>query len=68
MTWFSCGVMFKALDCGTVVNKIELLSRYYGHFRKIPWGRVMNPLILFAIGKIALLVFIRRVDLALNNL
>ena len=44
------GVMVKALDCGIVVSKFELQSRYYVHFRTNTLGKGMNPLILLAMG------------------
>ena len=38
------GVMFKAMDCGIVVRKFELQSRYYVHFQANTLGKRMNPL------------------------
>ena len=43
------GVMVKAVDCGFVVSKFELQSRYYVHFRTNTIEIGMNPLILSAI-------------------
>ena len=34
------GVMVKAMDRGIVVNEFEHQSRYYVHFRKIPFGKL----------------------------
>ena len=48
--WCLCGVMVKAMDCGIVVSKFELQSRYYIHFRANTLGKSMNPLILPAMG------------------
>ena len=36
--------------CGSVVSEIELWSCYYIHFRANTLGKVMNPLILPAMG------------------
>ena len=44
------GVMVKAMDCGIVVRKFVLQSRYYVHFRANTLGKGMNPLILPAMG------------------
>ena len=44
------GVMVKAMDCGIVVCKFILQSRYYVHFRANTLGKGMNPLILPAMG------------------
>ena len=44
------GVMVKAMDCGIVVSKFVLQSRYYIHFRANTLGKGMNPLILPAMG------------------
>ena len=44
------GVMVKAMDCGIVVSKLVLQSRYYVHFRANTLGKGMNPLILPAMG------------------
>ena len=44
------GVMDKAMDCGIVVRRFELQSRYYIHFRANTLGKGMNPLILPAMG------------------
>ena len=41
-----CGVMVKAIDCGTVVREFVLQSRYYVHFRANTLRKGMNPLIL----------------------
>ena len=51
MTW-GCphGVMVKAMDCGIVVSEFVLQSRYYVHFLANTHGKVMNPLILPAMG------------------
>ena len=43
-------VMVKAMDCGIVVSEFVLQSRYYVHFRANTLGKVMNPLILPAMG------------------
>ena len=40
------GVMVKAMNCGIVVRKFVLQSRYYVHFRANTLGKGMNPLIL----------------------
>ena len=47
---YPCGVMVKAMDCGIVVRKFVLQSRYYVHFRANTLGKGMNPLILPAMG------------------
>ena len=47
------GVMVKAMDCGIVVSKFILQSRYNVHFRANTLGKGMNPLILPAMGYIA---------------
>ena len=44
------GVMVKVMDCGIVVSKFVLQSRYYVHFRVNTIGKGMNPLILPAMG------------------
>ena len=44
------GVMVKAMDCGIVVCKFVIQSRYNVHFRANTLGKGMNPLILTAIG------------------
>ena len=44
------GVMVKAMDCGIVVRKFVIQSRYNVHFRANTLGKGMNPLILTAIG------------------
>ena len=44
------GVMVKAMDCGIVVRKFGLQSRYYVHFRANTLGKGLNPLILPAMG------------------
>ena len=44
------GVMVKAMDCEIVVSEFKLQSRYYVHFRANTLGKVMNPLILPAMG------------------
>ena len=46
--WCPCSVMVKELDCRIVV--FELQSRYDFHFRTNTLGKVMNPLILPAMG------------------
>ena len=43
-------VMVKAMDCGIVVSGFVLQSRYDVHFRANTLGKVMNPLILPAMG------------------
>ena len=40
-----CGVMVKAMDCGSVVSEFILQSRYHVHFRAKTLGKGMNPLI-----------------------
>ena len=40
------GAMVKAMDCGIVIRKFVLQSRYYVHFRANTLGKGMNPLIL----------------------
>ena len=50
-------LMAKDLDCNLEVNKFELQSRYYVHFRTNTLGKGMNPLILPAMGKILSLLF-----------
>ena len=42
--------MVKAIDCGIVVSKFVLQSRYYVHFRPNTVGKGMNPLILPVMG------------------
>ena len=44
------GVMVKAMDCGIVVSKFVLQSRYYVHVRENTLGKGMNPLIFPAMG------------------
>ena len=44
------GVMFKAMDCGIVEREFVLQLRYYVHFRANTLGKVMNPLLLPAMG------------------
>ena len=44
------GVMVKVLDCGIVVSKFELQSRYDVHSRTNTLGKGMNLLILPAMG------------------
>ena len=44
------GVMVKAMDCGIVVRKFVLQSRYYVHFWANTLGKGMNPFILPAMG------------------
>ena len=44
------GVMVKAMDCGIVVRKFVLQSRYYVHFQANTLGKGMNTLILPAMG------------------
>ena len=43
-------VMVKAIDCGIVVRKFVLQSRYYVHFRANTLGNGMKLLILPAMG------------------
>ena len=38
-------VMVKVMDCGIVVSKIELQSRYYVHFWSYTLGKGMNQLL-----------------------
>ena len=45
-----CSVIFKAMDCGIVVNVFELQSYYYIHFRADTLGKGMKPFILPATG------------------
>ena len=47
---YPCGVMFKAMDCGIVVNEFVIQSHYYVYFRANTLGKGMNPLILPAMG------------------
>ena len=42
--------MVKAMDCGIVVRKFVLQSRYYVHFRANTLGKGANPFILPAMG------------------
>ena len=42
--------MVKVMDCGIVVSEFVLHSRYYVHFLVNALEKVMNPLILPAIG------------------
>ena len=42
--------MVYAMDCGIVVGKFVLQSRYYVHFQTNTFGKGMNPLILPAMG------------------
>ena len=44
------GVMVKAMDCGIVIREFVLQSRYYVHFRANTLRKIMNPLILPAMG------------------
>ena len=44
------GVMVKAMDYGIIVSEFILQSRYYVHFWANTLGKVMNPLILPAMG------------------
>ena len=39
-------VMITPIDCGNVVNEFELKLRITFTFGQIPFGKVMNPLIL----------------------
>ena len=48
----------KAMDCRIVVSEFELQSHYYVHFRTNTLWKVMNPLILPAMGYIVPLLFI----------
>ena len=43
-------LLVKVMDCGIVVRKFELQSRYYVHFRANTLGKGMNPLILPVMG------------------
>ena len=45
-----CSVMVKGMDCGIVVREFVLQSRYCVHFRTNTLRKVMNPLILPAMG------------------
>ena len=42
--------MVKVIDCGIEVSEFVLKSRYYVPFRVVTLRKVMNPLILPAIG------------------
>ena len=42
--------MIQAMDCGIIVSKFVLKSRYYVQFRANTFGKGMNPLILLAMG------------------
>ena len=42
--------MVKAMDCGIVVSEFVLQSHYYVHFQANTLRKVMNPLILPAVG------------------
>ena len=44
------GVMVKAMDCGIVVSEFELNFLNYVHFQANTLGKVMNLLILPAMG------------------
>ena len=44
------GVMVKAMDCEIGVSEFVLQSQYYVHFRANTLGKVMNTLILPAMG------------------
>ena len=44
------GIMVKVMDCGIVVSKFELQSRYYVHFWTNTLGKGINPLILPAMS------------------
>ena len=39
-----CDVMVKAMDCGIIVSKFVLQSRYYLHFWANTLGKVLTPL------------------------
>ena len=54
---YNGGVMVKVMDCGIVVSKFVLQSRYYVHFRANTLGKGMNPLILPAMGLLVSLLF-----------
>ena len=41
-------IIVKAMDCGIMINKFEVESRYYIHFGTNTLGKGMNPLILLA--------------------
>ena len=47
---YPCGVMVKMMDYGIVVSEFELQSHYYIHFRTNTLRKVMNPLVLQAMG------------------
>ena len=49
--------MIKALDCKIVQSEFELQSRYNVHFRTNTLGKVVNLLILPAMGEIVPLLF-----------
>ena len=40
-----CDVMVKALDCGILVRKFEIQSRFYVHFQINTLEKGMNPFI-----------------------
>ena len=71
------GVMVKTMDCGIVVSEFVLQWCYYVHFRTSTLGKVMNPLILPAMGWIVPLLFFKensfgiecptKVDVPLNR-
>ena len=50
-------VVVQTLDCGIVVRKFKLQSRYYVHFRMNTLRKCMNLLILPAMGYIVPLLF-----------
>ena len=52
LVWGGCphGVMVKAMDCGIIVSKFELQSRYYIHFHTNTLGKGMRSLILPTMG------------------
>ena len=49
------GVMFKPPDCVIVVRVFQLYSPNFVHFRVNNFAKVIDPQILLAMGKIALL-------------
>ena len=53
----SRGVVANGLACDIVVSEFEFKSRYCVQFRTNTFGKVMNPLILQAVGLIVLLLF-----------
>ena len=61
-------LMVKAMDCGIVVCKFVLQSRYYVRFQAILLGKVWTPLSSQLWFKLYNYCSSRRIALALNNL